>query len=160
VGDNITAIKKLSLGIIMAIAIAGLILTVASAGVLNSSQTLHTQGTLTQVQTTVNIGVYSDSLCTQLTSFLDWGALTPGGSTTRTVWIKNVGSANAALTMTTGDWTPANVNQWLTLYWNKENTVLVPNGITQTTLTLTVSPTIDGSITSFALNIQITGTGS
>jgi hypothetical protein len=153
-------IKKLSLGIIIVIAAMGLILTVVSAGVLNSSQTLHSQGTLTPVQTTVNIGVYSDSACTQSASTLDWGALAAGGNTARSVWIKNIGTANTVLTMSTGDWTPANANQWLSLSWNKEGAVLAPNGVVQATLTLTVAQSVDTSITTFAFNIQITGTGS
>ncbi len=159
-GVNSITIKKLSLGIIVAIAATGLILTVLSAGVLNSSQTLHSQGTLTQVQTTINIGVYSDSACTQSVSSLNWGALTPGGSTSRTVWIKNTGNATAVLSMSTSAWNPANANQWLSLSWDKEGTVIAPNGVVQATLTLTVAQSVDSSITTFAFDIQITGTGS
>ncbi len=160
VGENTMALKKLSLGVIIAIAATGLILTITTSGVLNSSQTLSSQGSLTPIETTINIGVYSDSACTQSASSINWGTLSPGGSTTRTVWIKNIGTGSAILSMTTSNWSPANVNQWISLSWNREGSSLAPNGVTQATLTLTVSSSVDGSITTYSFNIQITGTGT
>ena len=153
------ALPKLGITAIIGIVVIGLILTVAAAGVLSSSQTVRTAGTLTTIQTSVNIGVYSDSACSQNASFVDWGSLKPGDTTTKTVWVKNAGTANATISMATNTWSPTNAGQSISLTWNQEGKVLAPNQVVQATLTLTVSPSISSSITSFSFNIQITGTG-
>lgn len=153
------ALQKLGITAIIGVVAIGLILTVAAAGVLSSSQTVRTAGTLTTIQTSVNIGVYSDSACSQNASFVDWGSLKPGDTTTKTVWVKNAGTANATISMATNTWSPTNAGQSISLTWNQEGKVLAPNQVVQATLTLTVSPSISSSITSFSFNIQITGTG-
>ncbi|MFB3888047.1 MAG: hypothetical protein ACE14S_01030 [Candidatus Bathyarchaeia archaeon] len=153
------AIKKTSIAAIAALTIAALILTVTSAAVLNSSQTLHSQGSVTPiVQTNPNIGVYSDSACTQNATSLDWGTLSPGGVTTKTVWVKNSGTANATLSMTTTNWSPAGASQYISLSWDRTGKVLAPNEVVQATLTLTVSASVTG-ITTFSFDVVITGTG-
>lgn len=153
------ALQKLGIMAIIGVVAIGLILTVAAAGVLSSSQTVRTAGTLTTVQTSVNIGVYSNSACSQNASVVDWGSLGPGDTTTKTVWVKNAGTANATLSMATDTWLPTNADQSISLTWNQEGKVLAPNQVVQATLTLTVSSSISSSITSFSFNIQITGTG-
>jgi hypothetical protein len=153
------ALQKIGTAAIIVIATVGLVLTVAAAGVLTSSQTVRTAGTLSSVQTSVNVGVYANSSCTQNASFIDWGTLKPGDTTTQTVWVKNAGTANTTLSMATNNWLPTNASQWISLTWNQEGTVLAPNQVVQATLTLTVSPSINSSITSFSFDIQITGTG-
>ena len=155
------ALKRTFTGIILAaFAATALLLAVATSGVLNSSQTLHSQGALTPIQTTLNIGVYSDSACTQNYTSLNWGTLSAGGNATRTVWIKNAGTANATLSMTTSNWNPSNANQGVTLTWNRQGAAIVANAVVQATLTLNVSPAVEGIITTFAFNVQITGTSA
>jgi hypothetical protein len=139
--------------------LTGLIVTLTTAGVLNSSQTLPSGGTVASIQPTLNIGVYADSDCTQSASFVGWGTLNPGDSVTRTVWIKNLGTATATLSMSTNNWSPANANTWIGVAWNANGRALAPNEVTQATLTLTVSASVDSSISTFNFNIQITGTG-
>jgi hypothetical protein len=155
---NTTARRKLVLALTAALVIAGLILTVTTAAVLNSSQTLSTIGTVA-IQPTLNIGVYADSACTQSASSVSWGTLNPGDSTTRTVWIKNLGTTSATLSMSTNNWSPANANTWISVTWDANGRVLAPNGVTQVTITLSVSASVDSSISAFSFNILITGTG-
>ena len=70
------ALKRTFTGIILAaLAATALLLAAATSGVLNSSQTLHSQGALTPIQTTLNISVYSDSGCTQNYTSLNWETL-------------------------------------------------------------------------------------
>lgn len=152
------ALKGLSLAIVVALTATALILSATAAGVLSSYQTVPTGGTVTTIQS-VNVGIYADSACTQPASFVDWGALKPGESTTKTVYVKNGGNAEAALTMSTTNWTPAAAFSAMSLNWNQEGRKIAPNEVVQATLTLTVSVSIDASITSFGFNIQITGTG-
>ena len=113
------AMRKLSIGATIAIAVTGLFLTLIAAGVLTSSQTVQSSGTVTAV----NVGVYSDIGCTQNCTSIDWGTLSPGNSTTRPIYVKNTGTIPITLSMTTTSWVPSNANTYLTVTWNRENSV-------------------------------------
>ena len=148
------AMKKLSTGAIIAIAITGMFLTLTTAGLISVNQSIPSSGTLT----TVNVGVYSDSACTQTLTSIDWGTISPGTTVTRTIYVKNTGNTQITLSMTTNGWSPTSANGPLTLTWNQEGTTLSAGLSTAATLTLTVSSSISG-ITTFSVNIVITGTG-
>ena len=145
--------RKIPTGIIIAIAATGLFLTLLTTGLLMSSQTLQSSGTVTAV----NVGVYSDSGCTQNCTSIDWGTIAPGNTTTRTVYVKNIGTLPITLSMTTGSWVPSNANTYISLSWNRGGTVLSVGQSTTATLTLSASSSA-GNITSFSFNIVITGT--
>ena len=147
------AFQKLSKGAIIAVAIAGILLTVTTAGLLSTNQTVPLSGTITAV----NLGVYSDSPCTQTCTALNVGTLDPGGSATQTVYIKNTGTVPETLTMTANDWTPTSASSSLALTWNRESTVLNAGQSIEATLTLTVASST-GSLTTFSCNVIITGT--
>jgi hypothetical protein len=147
------AIGKISIGATIALAVTGLFLTLVTVGLLSSSQTVPSNGTVTAV----GVGVYSDSACTLNLTSIDWGAISPGNSTTRTIYIKNTGTIPVTLSMTTGSWVPSNANTYITLTWNRANYVLNANTSVSAVLTLTASSSA-GNITSFSFNIIITGT--
>ena len=145
--------QKLSKGAIIAVAIAGILLTVTTAALLSANQTVPLSGTITAV----NLGVYSDSACTQTCTALNVGSLNPGGSTTQTVYIKNTGTVQETLTMTANNWTPTGASSSLTLTWNRQSTVLNADQSIQATLTLTVASST-GSLTTFSCDVTVTGT--
>ena len=148
-------IQRLSPGAIIAIvAIAGLFLTLTTAGLLSINQSVPTSGTVS----TVNVGVYSDSACTQQLTSISWGSVAPGGTGTRTIYVKNTGTNQITLTMTRANWNPTNANVSIAVTWDKESTTLTANQIATATLTLSVSSSISG-ITAFSVDIVITGTG-
>jgi hypothetical protein len=94
--------QRKALAAITVLVIIAVILSLATSGALSnlvSYQTVPSAGTLTSVQTSINIGIYADNMCTQDASFVDWGALKPGDNTTKTVWIKNLGNTNATLSV-------------------------------------------------------------
>ena len=147
--------KRLSPGAIIAIvAIAGLFLTLTTAGLISINQSVPTSGTVS----TVNVGVYSDSACTQQLTSVTWGGITPGGTAARTIYVKNTGTNQITLSMTKANWTPTSANGPITVTWDKEGTSLTANQIATATLTLSVSSGING-ITAFSVDIVITGTG-
>jgi hypothetical protein len=148
------AMRKVSTGAILAIVAVGLVLAVTTAGLLSVSQTVPSSGTVTAV----NVGVYSDSGCQTALTSIDRGTTAPGGSATRTIYVKNTGNTQITLNMTTNSWNPAGANGPISLSWNRESTVLSAGSSTSATLTLTVSSSISG-ITTFSVNIVITGTG-
>ena len=148
-------IQRLSPGAIIAIvAIAGLFLTLTTAGLLSVNQSVPTSGTVS----TVNVGVYSDSACTQQLTSISWGSVAPGATAATTVYVKNTGTNQITLTMTRANWTPASANGPIAVTWDKESTTLTSNQIATATLTLSVSSSISG-ITTFSVDIVITGTG-
>jgi len=146
--------NKIPLAVVMAVAFVGVLLTVTTAGLISVNQTVPSSGTLS----TVDVGVYSDSACTQTLTSIDWGTISPGNTVTRTIYVKNTGNAQITLSMTKSNWNPASADGPITLTWNRESTTLTAGQSTMATLTLTVSSGIS-SITTFSVNIIVTGTG-
>jgi hypothetical protein len=128
---------------------------VASAySALTSSKTMASSGRIA----TVNVGIYKDSACTQTLTAIDWGNLTAGNQANYTLYVKNTGNSRQTLTMTTNAWSPSTASQYITISWDQNNTALNANQVLMATLKVTVSSTIDSSITAFSNNITITGT--
>jgi hypothetical protein len=105
----------------------------------------------------VNLGIYSDSACTKTKTTLNFGTINPKSTTTQTIYIKNTGNVPETLTMTTGKWSPSSASTYLTLTWNRQNTVVKAGASIQATLTLT-SAANTGSLTTFSCVVTITGT--
>jgi hypothetical protein len=144
--------QKISIGVIIALAATGIFLSLVTAGLI-ATQTVPSNGTVSAV----NVGVYSDSGCTQNLTSISWGTLYPGNSTTRTIYVKNTGTLPITLTLTSGSWVPTTANTVLTLTWNRQNTVLNAGQSVDATLTLAAASST-GSLTNFSFNIIITGT--
>jgi hypothetical protein len=147
------AIGKISMGAMIAIAVTGLFLTMVTAGVLTSNQTVMSTGSITAV----NVGVYNDYGCTQNCTSIDWGSLAPGDQTTKTVYVKNTGTIPVTLSMGTTNWVPSNANTYLTLSWNRANYVLAAGSSVSAVFTLAANANA-GNVTSFSFNVVITGT--
>jgi hypothetical protein len=146
-------LRKIPIPAVIALALTALALTVTTAAVLSANQTVPLNGTIT----TVNLAVYSDSGCTQTATALNLGTLNPGGTATQTVYIKNTGTIPETLTLTTNNWNPTNAPTYLTLSWNRQNTILTAGQIIQATITLTVAANT-GSLTTFNCDVTLTGT--
>jgi uncharacterized membrane protein len=144
---------KITIAAVLAIATAGLFLTVMSAGVLSDSQNLASSGTISSV----GVGVYTDSYCTVNCTSINWGNLAPGTSASRTVYIKNTGNNPETLSMAVGGWNPSNAPTYLTQTWDRTSYSLGAGASVSATLVLTVSSNA-GALSSFAYNIVITGT--
>jgi hypothetical protein len=138
---------------IIALTITALALTLTTAAVLSNNQTVPLTGTINAV----NLGVYTDSACTIPATSLTAGTLNPGASATQTVYVKNTGNVPETLTMTSSNWTPTNANTYLTLSWNRQNTVLTAGTSIQATLTLTAAANT-GTLTTFSCDVTLTGT--
>ena len=105
----------------------------------------------------VNLGVYSDSGCTQNCTSLNVGMLNSGGTSRQTVYVKNSGNVPETLTMAVNNWNPPNANLYLTLTWNQQNTILPAGQSAQAILTLTAASNT-GSLTTFGFSVTFTGT--
>jgi hypothetical protein len=101
----------------------------------------------------VGVGVYWDSTCTQNCTSIDWGLIAPGSSATRTIFVRNEGNVPGTLSLTTQDWNPPSVANFLSLSWNFSG-VIQPQQVVPIKLTLTVSAGISG-ITDFSFTSTI-----
>ena len=146
--------KRPSLGVLLAIGTVGMMLIVATAGLLNANQTLSSSGTISAV----NLGVYSDAGCTVPITTISWGNLAPGTQVTQTIYVKNTGNVVETLSMATNTWSPGNAGTYLTITWSPTLSSLGAGVSTSATLTLAASAGA-GAISSFSCNIVITGTG-
>jgi hypothetical protein len=146
--------KNVVIGSAAAVVAIVLFVTILASGALISSKTIASSG----VVATANIGVYSDSACTQSLTSLNWGTISPGGSVVRTIYVKNLGTTQVTIGMTGANWNPASANGPITLTWNREGTTLSANQVATATLTLSASSSISG-ITTFNVDVVITGTG-
>ena len=122
-----------------------------------TSQTLSSTGSI-QIQTTVGIGVYSDSQCNNPLTSMSWGTLEPGASQNVVCYIKNEGNAASTLSMYASNWDPESLatSNYLVLSWNYDSNPISPDAVVQITFTLSVSPSIEG-ITTFGFDITIVG---
>jgi len=145
------AMQKATLGMILGIALMGLV--VSAVGTLVATQTISSSGSVSAI----GVGVYSDSGCTTALSTISWGALSPGGVMTFTMYVKNTGTVSVTLNMTVSGWSPASASSYITLTWNQEQTMLAVGQVVTAVLTLTVSSSITG-VTTFSNDITITGT--
>jgi hypothetical protein len=146
--------KIVVIGLTVAVVAVMLLVLLLASGALISSKTVASTGTIA----TTNIGVYSDSACTQSLTSINWGTISPGNSVTRTVYVKNLGTTQVTLSMSGENWTPASANEPITVTWNREGTTIAPNQVATATLTLGVSSSVSG-IASFSVDIVIAGTG-
>ncbi len=100
------------------------------------------------------VGIYWDDACNETVASLDWGLAEPGLTTNVTVSIRNEGNAPAILNLNTTEWNPAEASDYITLSWDYNAETIDINQVIQVTLTLSISPSIEG-ITTFAFNITI-----
>ena len=106
----------------------------------------------------IDIEVYWDSDCTSEVSLIDWGIIEPGTTENVTVYILNTGNSDVMLSMNTTNWSPSSASNYITLSWDYEGQSIGPGLVQQTTLTLSMSSSIQG-VTSFSFDIVVTGSG-
>ena len=140
--------------LLFGVVIISALMIVGVSGLLTATKTIDSSGTIMAI----NIEVYSDLACTQPLSSLDWGIPEPGETVNRVVYLKNTGNADMSLNMYVSNWTPSGVDTYLSLSWDQENTVITPDEVLQSTISLLVDSGISG-ITDFSYQITLQGTG-
>jgi hypothetical protein len=146
------AMQKIHAGIILAIGIAGLVMTVLATSLLTAYQQIPNTGTVKAV----GVGVYEDVGCSKNVTSIDWGIIETGAVVNFLVYVRNEGNTRITLNITTLNWDPPQAAQYISLSWNRENHMLEPMSKVQANLTLSVASNIE-EITSFRFDIIITG---
>ena len=147
-------LQKFSIGLIIAFIASGIIITTITTGLLTGSQIVPLSGTIT----TVNVGVYKDIGCTTNCTTLNVGTILSGETSEQIVYIKNTGTTPVTISMNVNNWNPTNANSYLSLSWNREDTILDPAETIQATLTLTTTENAD-DLSSFGCDLTFIGTG-
>lgn len=139
---------------ILAVAViaVGAAVVFATYGLLSNSRTIQSYGAVKAV----NVDVYWDSGCTNVTSAVYWGVLSPGSSKNVTLYVKNGGNVAVNLSLAAQDWSPTDAPDYMDLSWDREGQMVDSGSVVSATLTLSVSSSISG-ITDFSFDIVVTG---
>lgn len=118
-------------------------LVYASVSVYLFSMTIRSRGAVK----TLGVGVYWDSTCNNPVSSLDWGIVELDVQKNVTFYVKNEGNVAGRLSLSAVNWDPPSASNYMTLIWDYLGEILEPNEIILVTLTLFISPDIQGVIT-------------
>jgi hypothetical protein len=124
------------------------------SGVMNASKTLPSTGSIK----TINVEVYWDYECIQNATVIDWDILEPGDMVNKTVYIKNSGSSDLILSMSSTDWIPVEAENIFLFTWDMEGATVEAYGVVQAVLMLEVSESITED-TDFSFRVVIEGSG-
>jgi hypothetical protein len=131
--------------------VAAVALTALAASV--NSRTVPSRGQIKSL----NVSVYWNSACTNTTTSIDWGVLTPGTKISNAVYVRNEGNVPLKLSMIAQNWNPTSAASYLNLTWDLEAQSLNATATRAATLTLSVAANTAG-LTSFTFDIIIAGT--
>jgi hypothetical protein len=99
------------------------------------------------VGTSGSIGVYWDASCTGKVYSIDWGVLTLGEAKSVVVYARNEGSETVFLSVTTSNFVPTRVSDYLIFVLTCAGHKARANQIVKATLSLSVSPRATGNST-------------
>lgn len=145
---------KHNLALILATISTSLISAFVVSGILSTSRTVETSGTVKAI----NVDIYWDVNCTQVVSDVDWGFCEPDSTVDKIVHIKNNGNAPMTLNMSCSGWSPEGVDDYISLSWDRQGSIIAADEVVPAVLTLSILDTIT-DITDFSFNIVIEGTG-
>jgi len=87
----------------------------------------------------VALGIYWDSQCSNFVSLVEWGLTLPGSTKNVTLYLRNEGNVQINLFLTTSNWNPLGIADFITLGWDYDGEILNPNDIVEVTFILSVS---------------------
>jgi len=144
-------IQKATIGMIITVGIIGASM-ITLAG-LTAYRTIPSTGNVKSA----GVNVYWNLACTNETTNINWGTLTPNTTKSVTVYLRNNGTVPVTLSMATSGWNPSNAANYVALTWNCTGSTLNQNSVVAAHLTLAVSASTNG-FTTFNFDITMTGT--
>src|SRR3989337_1309896 len=106
--------KLVALFVVAACLVGIIVGSAVTFAVLNVQRAIPSTGLVVAV----NVGVYSDAACTLNLTSIDWGNVYPGGSVSRTIYVKNTGNVPITLSMTTTSWNRTGAAGHSSLGWD------------------------------------------
>lgn len=108
------------------------------------------------VEIEANIEVYWDQSCSRPVSSIEWGNCTPGQAKDTSVYVRNAGSEEFVLVVTSVDWSPVGASDYISLSRVGEGIKIQPGEAARITVRLSVSSEVTG-ISSFSFKIIFEG---
>jgi hypothetical protein len=139
--------------IILAVVAGSIILVALVSAVIVSSSDANKTGS----SKTAAFSIYWDQSCTNRTHTINWGTMEPNATKSFTVYIKNTGTIPERLNMRTSHWNPTTSQKYVTLTWDRENSILNRASNITATFTLRMSSDV-ANLAMFSFVITITGT--
>jgi len=111
----------------------------------------------------IGVGVYWDSNCDNVITFLSWGRviyspLSDSGSKIVTIFIRNEGTIPVTLFINTSDWDPPFLSKYVNLNWDYDGMILRSEEATKVNLILSINSSIwyySDNIKEYKFNIII-----
>lgn len=110
---------------------------------------------------TIGVNVWWNQNKTLACTSIDWGVIEPGSVLNTTVYVENPSNTPIQVSMTTSNWTPANMTSYSSFTWNREGVTIEERLTLEATFTLTIFQNItETMIEEFSFDITITGTST
>lgn len=145
-------IQRLNLIVISVVGVVGLFTAVLATSILSAYQSIPNVGTVKSV----GVGVYTNLECNESVTLINWGILGPGDKANFIIYVRNEGNILLKLNITTSKWVPEIASAYIVFEWDPRGRILNPSEVVPVTLTLSVSPDIEG-VTSFQFEILVVG---
>jgi hypothetical protein len=84
------------------------------------------------------INLYCDVECNQPLTQVDWGDIEAGSVSQATVYVKNDGQTSSTLTLSSNNWNPSALQNYLTLGWDYSGQTIDSGQVLEITLSLMV----------------------
>ncbi|HMK94835.1 MAG TPA: hypothetical protein VK536_05470 [Candidatus Limnocylindrales bacterium] len=154
-------IAKASKYLVIALTVAAIALAGLTLASITVNQNVSSSGTIVAGP---NVGVYSNSACTNAITSISWGSIEVGNSASQTVYIEDTGGAQMAPSITIGTISPSGAVGYITITITSPTSLpaeIQPgaSNALAVTFTVTVSSSTPTSVTSFSNTITISGTG-
>lgn len=108
-------------------------------------------------KSSINLDIYSDKECTKLLSQINWGNLEAGSQNSVVIYVKNNDSTSPSLSLSSNNWKPSGLQNYLNLDWDYSGKQINPGMVTKITITLWVNENCP-NVSSFNFNILILAT--
>ena len=141
--DSLTSLLHDLLKPLVVIAVIVILILTVSDDLLGLLLSMRLIGTRGRINAPPNIGIYEDSNCTSSLSYINWGSLEPGMARNVTMYIRNEGTGGTSLSLSTTNWQPANISDYMNLTWTHGGRALLPHEVFTVTLTLWSSASPD-----------------
>lgn len=123
-------------------------------GILQSTERISSSGIIVQPNPSpplppppepgIDIDVFCDYQCTEIMTNIEWGDIVVGESVKHTMWVKNSGDSDVFINLDEDNWNPISASEYLSITWDYDGVPISPGSVRQISLSLNVSPNIQG----------------
>jgi hypothetical protein len=148
-------VKRTALEILIALIVIVLAVSVPTIAILVRTTTIPSFCSIKAV----GVSFFWDHAATQPVTNVTWGLVLPGSNNSKLLYCEDTKNSNETMTLTVGNWNPANTGLYAGAGWNYTGTVLHPGNVIPVQFWLDIySNATSSGITSFSFNYNATAT--